>query len=146
VQEEGSRPSELSGEGGAKRRSAQAQRGRLGCLLRARGGVPQQDWFPCISVKRRDCFRYGYGFWGGPSQAGTRSLRNSFKQMVKESLAISLFELLSNLRRVPTALVLISVQLALAKQDAKEQYLFLGVGLWEAIRFCVDRILAWRTS
>jgi hypothetical protein len=92
------------------------------------------------------CFRYGYGFWGGPSQAGTRSLRNSFKQMVKESLAISLFELLSNLRRVPTALVLISVQLALAKQDAKEQYLFLGVGLWEAIRFCVDRILAWRTS
>jgi hypothetical protein len=35
VQEEGSLPSERSGEGGAKRRSAQAKRGRLGCLLRA---------------------------------------------------------------------------------------------------------------
>jgi hypothetical protein len=32
VQEEGSLPSERSGEGGAKRRSAQAKRGRLGCL------------------------------------------------------------------------------------------------------------------
>jgi hypothetical protein len=42
VQEEGSLPSERSGEGGAKRRSAQAKRGRLGCLLRARGGASQE--------------------------------------------------------------------------------------------------------
>src|SRR3984885_6996033 len=43
-------------EGGvAQRRSAQVERGRLGCLLsRARDGVPQQAWFPCIRVKRRD--------------------------------------------------------------------------------------------
>jgi hypothetical protein len=28
-----------------------------GCLLsRARDGVPQQAWLPCISVKGRDCF------------------------------------------------------------------------------------------
>jgi hypothetical protein len=45
-------------EGGvAQRKSAQAKRGRLGCLLsRARDGVPQQAWFPCTSVKHRDCF------------------------------------------------------------------------------------------
>ena len=40
VQEEGSLPSERSGEGGAKRRSAQAKRGRLGCLLRAPEAEP----------------------------------------------------------------------------------------------------------
>ena len=47
-------------------RSAQAQRGRLGCLLsRARDGVPQRARFPCISVKRRDCF-----FWVPASRGG----------------------------------------------------------------------------
>src|SRR6266568_3652296 len=41
---------ERSGGGGAQRRSAQAQRGRLGCLLsRARDGVPQEAWFPCFA-------------------------------------------------------------------------------------------------
>src|ERR1700733_14007809 len=40
VQEEGSLPSERSGEGGAKRRSAQAKRGRLGCFLRAPEAEP----------------------------------------------------------------------------------------------------------
>ena len=40
MQEEGSLPSERSGEGGAKRRSAQAKRGRLGCLLRAPEAEP----------------------------------------------------------------------------------------------------------
>jgi hypothetical protein len=56
----GSPPLERSGsrvEGRSAAESAQAQRGRLGCLLsRAREGVPQQAWLPCISVKRRDCF------------------------------------------------------------------------------------------
>jgi hypothetical protein len=38
---------ERSGGGVAQRRSAQAKRGRLGCLLsRARDGVPQEAWFP----------------------------------------------------------------------------------------------------
>src|ERR1700691_3427054 len=56
------RSDQRSGGGVAQRRSAQAQRGRLGCLLsRARDGVPQQAWFPCISVKRRDCFPFGSG-------------------------------------------------------------------------------------
>jgi hypothetical protein len=52
------RSDERSGGGVAQRRSAQAQRGRLGCLLsRARDThSPQQAWLPCISVKRRDCF------------------------------------------------------------------------------------------
>ena len=41
-------PSEWSGEGGAKRRSAQAKRGRLGCLLRAPEAEPlRKAWFPC---------------------------------------------------------------------------------------------------
>jgi hypothetical protein len=44
VQEEGSLPSKRSGEGGAKRRSAQAKRGRLGCLLRA----PEAEPLPCL--------------------------------------------------------------------------------------------------
>src|SRR5271154_4548975 len=57
------RSDQRSGGGVAQRRSAQAKRGRLGCLLsRARDGVPQEAWFPCISVKRRDCFRFGSGF------------------------------------------------------------------------------------
>jgi hypothetical protein len=48
VQEEGSLPSKRSGEGGAKRRSAQAKRGRLGCLLRAPEAEPlRKAWFPC---------------------------------------------------------------------------------------------------
>jgi hypothetical protein len=42
VQEEGSLPSERSGEGGAQRRSAQAKRGRLGCLLGAPEAEPQE--------------------------------------------------------------------------------------------------------
>ena len=60
------RSDQWSGGGVAQRRSAQAKRGRLGCLLsRARDGVPQQAWFPCISVKRRDCF-----FWVPASRGG----------------------------------------------------------------------------
>ena len=48
MQEEGSLPSKRSGEGGAKRRSAQAKRGRLGCLLRAPEAEPlRKVWFPC---------------------------------------------------------------------------------------------------
>jgi hypothetical protein len=51
------RSDERSGGGVAQRRSAQAKRGRLGCLLsRVRDGVPRQAWLPYISVKRRDCF------------------------------------------------------------------------------------------
>src|SRR5258708_6454257 len=61
VQEEGfpTLGTERSAEGRcvAQRRSAQAKRGRLGCLLsRARDGVPQPAWFPCINVRRRGCF------------------------------------------------------------------------------------------
>src|SRR6202789_1557617 len=62
VQEEGSLPSERSGEGGAKRRSAQAKRGRLGCLLRAPEAEPlRRAWFPCwarsawIAIRCRFC-------------------------------------------------------------------------------------------
>src|ERR1700761_4840884 len=40
--------------GGRRRRSAQAQRGRLGCLLsRARGRASQQVWFPCFARSAR---------------------------------------------------------------------------------------------
>jgi hypothetical protein len=61
VQEEGfpTRGTERSAEwrGVAQRRSAQAKRGRLGCLLsRARDGVPQRAWLSCISLNRRDGF------------------------------------------------------------------------------------------
>jgi hypothetical protein len=45
VQEEGSLPSERSGEGGAKRRSAQAGARKIRVpLARARGGAPQRVW------------------------------------------------------------------------------------------------------
>jgi hypothetical protein len=45
------------GGGVAQRRSAQAQRGRLGIAsYRAPGTETQQAWFPCISVNRRGCF------------------------------------------------------------------------------------------
>jgi hypothetical protein len=48
TQMDASLPSERSGEGGAKRRSAQAKRGRLGCLLRAPEAEPlRKAWFPC---------------------------------------------------------------------------------------------------
>src|SRR5271163_2884502 len=68
-------------------RSAQAQRGRLGCLLsRARDGVPQQAWFPWLFAERMNdciCFRgralrEGTARRGGcrttaaPSRAGNR--------------------------------------------------------------------------
>src|SRR5277367_983514 len=53
------RSDERSGGGVAQRRSAQAKRGRLGCLLsHDRDGVPQQAWFPGISGKRKDCFPF----------------------------------------------------------------------------------------
>jgi hypothetical protein len=43
--------------GGRRRRSAQAQRGRLGCLLsRARGRASQQVRFPCLARSARRCF------------------------------------------------------------------------------------------
>jgi len=40
-----------SGRGAAQRRSAQAQRGKLGCLLRALGAdLPRKVWLPCLGV------------------------------------------------------------------------------------------------
>ena len=46
MQEEGSLPSERSGEGGAKRRSAQAEARKIRVpLARARGGASQKAWF-----------------------------------------------------------------------------------------------------
>src|SRR3979490_1118017 len=55
---------ERSGGGVAQRRSAQAQRGRLGCLLsRAREGVPQEAWFPCFARSAERRFRICS--WGG---------------------------------------------------------------------------------
>src|ERR1700729_2968700 len=51
---------ERSGGGGAQRRSAQAKRGRLGCLLsRARDGVPQQAWFPWFCAERMNALGEG---------------------------------------------------------------------------------------
>ncbi len=45
---------ERSGGGVAQRRSAQAQRGRLGCLLsRARDGVPQEGLVTLLCAERR---------------------------------------------------------------------------------------------
>jgi hypothetical protein len=54
VQEEGSLPSKRSGEGGAKRRSAQAKRGRLGCLLRAPEPEPLSVLSTCVTKQTRD--------------------------------------------------------------------------------------------
>ncbi len=66
---------EWRGGGAAQRRSAQAQRGRLGCLLsRARDGVPQEAWFPCFARSAERCF--GCCFWDGRCGQGTRLLRN----------------------------------------------------------------------
>jgi hypothetical protein len=53
VQEEGSLPSERSGEGGAKRRSAQAKRGRLGCLLRAPGTESLSVLSTCVTKQTK---------------------------------------------------------------------------------------------
>jgi hypothetical protein len=61
VQEEGSLPSERSGEGGAKRRSAQAKRGRLGCLLRAPEAEPLRK--ALVSLHKRETKRIASGTW-----------------------------------------------------------------------------------
>src|SRR5260370_36419614 len=51
---------ERSGGGVAQRRSAQAKRGRLGCLLsRARDGVPQEG---LVSLRQRETHRL-LSFW-----------------------------------------------------------------------------------
>src|ERR1700722_5982698 len=56
---------ERSGGGVAQRRSAQAKRGRLGCLLsRARDGVPQEAWFPCFARSAERCFVLRVGVAG----------------------------------------------------------------------------------
>src|SRR5580693_6456668 len=70
------RSDQRSGGGVAQRRSAQAKRGRLGCLLsRDRDGVPQPAWFPCINVKRRHCFgRCSSGGRCGQEQGAQRSM------------------------------------------------------------------------
>jgi hypothetical protein len=54
VQEEGSLPSKRSGEGGAKRRSAQAKRGRLGCLLRAPEAELLSVLSTCVTKQTKD--------------------------------------------------------------------------------------------
>jgi hypothetical protein len=54
VQEEGSLPSKRSGEGGAKRRSAQAKRGRLGCLLRTPEAEPLSVLSTCVTKQTKD--------------------------------------------------------------------------------------------
>src|SRR5271156_593448 len=69
---------ERSGGGVAQRRSAQAQRGRLGCLLsRARDGVPQEAWLPCFARSAGDRIsllqlHLGVGVAGGkgPARSG----------------------------------------------------------------------------
>jgi hypothetical protein len=44
---------------------------KIGVPLVARQGrVPQQAWFPCISVKRRDCFFWVPAFRGGRCPPG----------------------------------------------------------------------------
>src|ERR1700692_1213710 len=71
VQEEGfptlgtERSAEWRGRSAAEVCTSEAR--KIGdCLLsRARDGVPQQAWLPCISVKRRDCF-----FWVPASRGG----------------------------------------------------------------------------
>jgi hypothetical protein len=69
VQEEGSLPSERSGEGGAKRRSAQAKRGRLGCLLRAPEAEPlRKAWLPCFARSAGEAFRVGVAGGKGPQR------------------------------------------------------------------------------
>jgi hypothetical protein len=52
---------------GAAGRSAQAQRGRLGCLLsRARDGVPQEAWLPCWARgAQKDALFFGWALRAG---------------------------------------------------------------------------------
>src|SRR5277367_3056523 len=60
VQEEGSLPSERSGEGGAKRRSAQAKARKIRVpLARARGGASQEG---LVSLHQRSAQRL-LSFW-----------------------------------------------------------------------------------
>ena len=70
MQEEGSLPSEGTGEGGAKRRSAQAKRGRLGCLLRAPEAEPLRRFVNRIRALTRTYFRgvTGCPRWIGESE------------------------------------------------------------------------------
>jgi hypothetical protein len=70
VQEEGSLPLKRSGEGGAKRRSAQAKRGRLGCLLRAPEAEPLRRFVNRIRALTRTYFRgvAGCPRWIGESE------------------------------------------------------------------------------
>src|SRR5260370_34237832 len=62
---------ERSGGGVAQRRSAQAKRGRLGCLLsRARDGVPQESLVSLLCAERRKmlCSSGGVACGKGPQR------------------------------------------------------------------------------
>src|ERR1700750_1755404 len=57
---------ERSGGGVAQRRSAQAKRGRLGCLLRAPGTESlRKAWLTCFARSAERCFVLRVGVAGG---------------------------------------------------------------------------------
>jgi hypothetical protein len=72
VQEEGSLPSERGGEGGAKRRSAQAEARKIRVpLARARGGASQEGLVYCWARSARDRSSLLLLQWGSALRAGT---------------------------------------------------------------------------
>jgi hypothetical protein len=80
VQEEGfptlGTERQRSGGGVAQRRSAQAKRGRLGCLLsRARDGVPQEGLVSLLGAERMDRFSVSLLNLGAALRAGTARRR-----------------------------------------------------------------------
>ena len=97
--------SERSGEGGAKRRSAQAKRGRLGCLLRA----PEAEPLPCLpcllSMVRRRGFTpcitagaFGRFLWQG-NRATISDSRSNFHTRVGYRTNVCRRRLASDLAR-----------------------------------------------
>jgi hypothetical protein len=101
VQEEGfpTLGTERSAEwrGVAQRRSAQAKRGRLGCLLsRARDGVPQQAWFPWLCAERMSALGGGHCGKERPAEEGVgRRQRDRRLEAGRKHRSLYLVDLLS---------------------------------------------------
>jgi hypothetical protein len=97
-----------SGEGGAKRRSAQAKRGRLGCLLRARGGASQEGLVSLLGAERMRLHFVVAVAMGTVLRAGRRLLRNS---LICRIVAEPICELATNRSQIQRQAVVIATTL-----------------------------------
>src|SRR6202021_1909844 len=77
-------------------RSAQAQRGRLGCLLsRARDGVPQQAWFPWLCAERMNALEKGVARKERPAEEGVGRRQDDRRLEAGKASSLYLVDLFS---------------------------------------------------